>query len=103
MRFSLYLSILQCFTFQGLLEFYNLCQRAGYPLVSQISNTDFEDYKVNIIQQLELYKENEPVLHWIDENISPDDKLESSFIRALTTAVCNNAIVQGRIKRKKKK
>jgi len=79
--------------FQGLEEFYVMSQ----PTKVSIPKMKFDRYLMDIAHRLDVHKANEPVLQWIDKTISPDDKLESPFIRALTTAVCNSAIVQGTI------
>ncbi|XP_076817515.1 eukaryotic translation initiation factor 4 gamma 3-like isoform X2 [Clavelina lepadiformis] len=55
---------------------------------------DFETHQSAITKQLDMKKSNDDIYEWIQQTASAEERAHPPFVRALTTAVCDKAIIQ---------
>ena len=56
---------------------------------------DFDEMVSAITKQLDKHSKADDIFDWVEATTTPEERAQPLFVRALITAVCNKAILQG--------
>ena len=80
---------------QGLRAFYDAADVPEVTGDMTSSRLNFYDLVKEITRQLDTHLKDDPIFDWVEAKTTPQERTQPVFLRALVTAVCNKAIIQG--------